>query len=55
MVGYTDVTILITYIGLHKQNFLIFPYPSVLTYVAGAQKNRFIQTVLLSTHNICFG
>ena len=29
-------------------------YPSVLTYVLGAQKNRHIETVLLSTHNICF-
>ena len=34
---------------------LIFSYPSVLTYVLGAQKNRLIETVLLSTHNICFG
>ena len=25
------------------------------TYVLGAQKNRLIETVLLSTHNICFG
>ena len=24
-------------------------------YVVGAQKNRLIETVLLSTHNICFG
>ena len=31
----------------------IFPYPSVLTYVLGAQKNRLIETVFLSTHNIC--
>ena len=30
-------------------------YPSVLTYVFGAQKNGLIETVLLSTHNICFG
>ena len=41
------------------QNFsvkmLVFSYPSVLTYVLGAQKNRLIETVLLSTHNICFG
>ena len=35
--------------------FLIFSYPSVLTYVWGAQKNCLIETVLLSTHNICFG
>ena len=34
---------------------LIFPYPSILTYVLGAQKNRLIETVLSSTHNICFG
>ena len=33
----------------------IFSYPSVLTYVLGVQKNRLIETVLLSTHNICFG
>ena len=25
-----------------------------LTYVLGAQKNRLIETVLLSTHNMCF-
>ena len=24
-------------------------------YVLGAHKNRLIETVLLSTHNICFG
>ena len=33
----------------------IFSYPSVLACVLGAQKNRLIETVLLSTHNICFG
>ena len=33
----------------------IFSYPSVLTYVLGAQKNPYFETVLLSTHNICFG
>ena len=27
----------------------------LLAYVLGAQKNRLIETVLLSTHNICFG
>ena len=27
-------------------------YPSVLTFVLGAQKNHLIETVLLSTHNI---
>ena len=45
--------------GLDKQNFsvklLIISYPSVLTYVLGAQKNHPIEMVLLSTHNICFG
>ena len=33
----------------------IFSYPSVLSYVLGAQKNCLIETVLLSTQNICFG
>ena len=32
-----------------------FSYQSVKTCVLGAQKNRLIETVLLSTHNICFG
>ena len=32
----------------------LFSYPSVLTCVFDAQKNRLIETVLLSTHNICF-
>ena len=34
---------------------LIISSDSVLTYVLGAQKNRLIEMVLLSTHNICFG
>ena len=42
-------------IGLDTEKLLIFSYPSVLTYVLDAQKNRLIETVLLSTHNICFG
>ena len=47
-------------IGPVKQNIftiklLLFSYPSVLTCVMGAQKNRLNETVLLSTHNICFG
>ena len=33
----------------------LFSYPSFKTCVLGAQKNRLIETVLLSTHNICFG
>ena len=46
--------------GLEKQkNFSvklsIYSYPYVLAYVLGAQKNRLSETVLLSTHNICFG
>ena len=28
------------------------PYPSILTYVLGAQKIRLNETVLLSTHNM---
>ena len=47
------------YTRLDKTKFLsvklkIFSYLSILTYVLGAQKNRLIETVLLSTHNICF-
>ena len=30
----------------------IFSYPSVLTFVLGAQKNLLTETVLLSSHNI---
>ena len=33
----------------------IFSYPSILTYVLGAKKNRLTETVLISTNNICFG
>ena len=33
----------------------LFSYPSDLTCVLGAKKNHLIETVLLSTHNICFG
>ena len=31
----------------------IFSDPLVLTFVLGAQNNRLIETVLLSSHNIC--
>ena len=34
----------------HKTMFLSL---SVLTFVLGAPENRLIETVLLSTHNIC--
>ena len=34
---------------------LIFSFLSVLTYFLGAQKNHLMETVLLSSHNICFG
>ena len=33
----------------------LFSYPLVLTCVLGAQKNCLIETVLLSTYNICLG
>ena len=44
--------------GLGKKNSIIlqiFSYSSVVTYVLGAQKSCLIETVFLSTHNICFG
>ena len=40
---------------IYNVKLQIFSYPSILTYVLGAQKKRLIETVLLSTHNICFG
>ena len=43
------------YATFFSVKLLRFSYPSVLTYVLGAQKNGLIETVLLSTHNICFG
>ena len=30
-------------------------YATMVLYMLGAKKNRLIETVLLSTHNICFG
>ena len=39
----------------HEVKLWIFSYPPALTYVLGSQKNRLIETVLLSTHNIHFG
>ena len=33
----------------------MFSFPSILTFVVGAQNNLLIETVLLSTHNICVG
>ena len=45
--------------GLDKQNIssvklYFFSYPSVLTYIVAAQKNRLNETVLLRTHSVCF-
>ena len=40
--------------NIFSETLLIFSDPSVLTYVLGAQKNRLIGTVLLSTNNICY-
>ena len=54
-------------IGLEKQNqkkkkkkkkqrkIVNILLPIILAYVLGAQKNRLIETVLLSTHNIYLG
>ena len=39
------------YMRVCKQNK--YSYFSTKSYVLGAQKNRLIETVLLSTHNIC--
>ena len=37
-----------------KTGFTVFSYPLILTCVLGAQNKRLVETVLLSTHNICF-
>ena len=42
-------------LGLAFQIHFLLMLPSLLTLVLGSQKNRLIETVLLSTHNICFG
>ena len=39
---------------LHKIVNIFLPI-TFIAYVLGAQKNCLIETVLLSTHNICFG
>ena len=39
--------------GLDKQNFLVLSYPSVLTYVLGAQKNRLILQRLIWFCTVC--
>ena len=33
----------------------LFPYLLVKTCIVGAQKSHLIETVLMSTHNICYG
>ena len=38
-----------------SEKFCLVSYPSVKICVLDAQKNGFIETVLLSTHKICFG
>ena len=54
------MTLCLLGIGPVKQSFFnvklrSFPYPSVKTCVLVAQKTCLIETVLMSTHNICFG
>ena len=47
-----------SYVKINKNfsvKLAIFSFPSVLTYVLCAQKNRLIEMVLLSTSNIYFG
>ena len=39
--------------NVYKKNYKQFSYFSAKTYVVGTQKNRLIETVLLSTQNIC--
>ena len=53
------ITLHCRYIGPDKDRLCtlklhLFPYSSILTCGLGAQKNRLIEMVLLSTHNVCF-
>ena len=47
------------YMGLDNKIFErtigIIVLPININYVLGTQRNRLTETVLLSTHNICFG
>ena len=38
----------------NQRKIVIFSYLSFLAFVLGDQNNRLIETVFLSTHNICF-
>ena len=40
---------------IFEHKIINFSSASGLIYVLGVQKNYLIETVLLSTHNICFG
>ena len=40
---------------LFEHKIVINFLPINLNIVVGDQKNRLIETILLSTHNICFG
>ena len=64
LIAYLTLNIMSKYIlttstGFDKQNFqcknVNILLPIILAYLFGAQKNRLIETVLFSTHNICFG
>ena len=44
-----------TYKHNYERKIVMVFYQSVLKYVLGAQKNRLIETVYLSTNNTCFG
>ena len=40
---------------IFQRKIVTVSYSYLLACVLGAQKNRLNETVLLSTHNICFG
>ena len=42
-------------LSILNEKLKLFSYPSVLTFDLGDQKNSLIETVLFSSHNICFG
>ena len=52
--NYNNSQVYISNIFERKYVNIFLPISRNISYVVGAQKNRLIETVLFSTHNICF-
>ena len=53
--GWGIIKIIFSHAKLFCVKLRLFSHPWVKTCVLGALKNRLVETVVLSTHNICFG